>query len=63
MRHNKIRLRDSVADMMKEVCYDVQAEPHLLPVDDQNQSTNSRTTNDENARLDVFGRGVWAPFD
>ena len=32
MRHN--RLRDLIAKLLKEVCYDVKTEPHLLKVND-----------------------------
>jgi len=45
---------DSVADVMREVCHDVQIEPHLLPIDNDSE---------DNARLDKLGRGVWAHFD
>ena len=60
MRHNQIR--DTIADVMKEVCHDVQVEPHLIPIEGESL-INSNASTEDNARLDVSGRGVWAPFD
>ena len=55
MRHN--RIRDMEADLMREVCHNVQVEPELLPIDSDRLSTGSNTA--EKARLDVSGDGVW----
>ena len=57
-RHN--RIRDTMAEIMKEVCIDVKTEPSLLPL--ANPSiVNGNTA--ENARPDVSGIGVWSPME
>ena len=53
MRHN--RIRDLEANLMMEVCHNVQIEPELLPID--NNSSPRRGNTAEKARLDVAG--VW----
>ena len=60
MRHN--RLRDLIAKMLKEVCYDVRTEPHLLKVND-GDCVLPHTNKAEQARLDISARGVWTSFD
>ena len=60
MRHNLIR--DTVAEIMKEVCCDVQTSPHLIPVD-PGDLTLAHSNKEPSARLDVSGRGIWSPFD
>ena len=60
MRHN--RLRDLIAKMLKEVCYDVRTEPHLLKVND-GDCVLPHTNTAEQARLDISARGVWTSFD
>ena len=60
MRHN--RLRDLIAKMLKEVCYDVKTEPHLLKVN-EGDCVLPRTNKAEQARLDISARGVWTSFD
>ena len=49
-RHN--RIRDLEAELMREVCIDVQTEPHLLPLADVNIVGGNQA---DNARLDVSG--------
>ena len=57
MRHN--RVRDLEAELMREVCHDVQVEPDLLPIEgDVSRSGNTA----EKARLDVAGIGVWGSY-
>ena len=57
-RHD--RIRDLEAELMREAgCVDVQTEPHLLPLADEQLVRGNRT---ENARLDVSGIGVWGPM-
>ena len=59
-RHNAIR--DTEIKIIKEVCYDVRAEPLLTPLteaDQMRQSTNTAA----HARLDISARGVWSPSD
>ncbi len=59
MRHNN--LRDSFANLLKEVCVDVQTEPSLLPV--RPNDYNTRTNTAEAARLDVSARGLNSTFE
>ena len=56
MRHN--RLRDLIAKMLKEVCYDVKTEPHLLKVND-GDCVLPHTNKAKQARSDISARGVW----
>ena len=58
MRHN--RLRDLEADLMREVCHNVQVEPELLPIDNDGPGRGNRA---EKARLDVAGVGVWGAYE
>ena len=60
MRHNA--LRDGLANMMKDVCKDVQIEPSLMPVE-PNNFNNARTTTAEGARLDISARGLISTFE
>ena len=57
MRHN--RVRDLEADLMREVCHDVQIEPELLPLGNE---TRKKGNTAEKARLDVLGVGVWGEY-
>ena len=56
MRHNI--LRNVEANLMKEVCRDVQIEPTLLPTNAE--ELRQQTNNAPGARLDVSARGVWS---
>ena len=58
MRHN--RVRDLEADLMREVCHNVQVEPELLPLGNEN---GRRGNTAEKARLDVSGVGVWGEYE
>ena len=56
MRHDAIR--DTFAELMNEVCHDVEIEPHLQSL--QGESFDHRTTNTEDeARLDIKASGLW----
>jgi len=55
MRHNSVR--DSEAQIMREVCRDVQTEPTLLPINENDYQRKVNTAN--NARLDISARGLW----
>ena len=57
-RHN--RVRDTLAEIMKEVCLDVKIEPSLLPLANTDMIKGNTA---ENARLDVSGIGVWSPME
>ena len=57
MRHNE--LRDITADLLQEVCSDVQVEPPLQPLSGEHLSL--RTANREDgARLDVAATNFWS---
>ena len=51
MRHNHIR--DTVAEVIKEVCFDVQIEPHLMPVE-PGDLTLAHSNKEPNASLDIY---------
>ena len=57
-RHN--RLRDVNAESLRQVCYNVEVEPELLPV----KSTDFKVIgkNALRARLDIAANGLWGPF-
>ena len=54
-RHNEIR--DLQAELLDMVCYDVQVEPALQPITDEQLAR--RTNQAPDARLDVHRRGFW----
>ena len=56
MRHNEIR--DTFANVMKDVCYDVEIEPRLQPLEGESFDHKTTTTEDE-ARLDIKANGLW----
>jgi hypothetical protein len=59
IRHNTVR--DTFAELLKEVCKDVKVEPHLLPVTGEVLPTSA---NDEDgARSDVSAIGLWQPLN
>ena len=61
LRHNQIR--DLTANLLSEAgCTDVTIEPHLLPITGENFKYKSANTDDQ-ARLDVSARDVWADMD
>ena len=56
MRDNEIR--DTFANLMSEVCFDVEIEPKLQSLQGESFVNNSTTT-DEDARQDVKVNGLW----
>ena len=57
MRHT--RLRDLIAKMLKEVCYEERTEPYLLKLNDGDYVL-PHTNKAKQARLDIISaRGVW----
>ena len=56
MRHDRVR----DLDLMREVCHNVQVEPHLLPIEHDNTRGGNRA---EKARLDASGVGVWGAYE
>ena len=58
MRHNEVRNLE--ADLLKEVCRDVQVEPALIPL--SGQLFPASTNHQDMARLDVSARGFSGPM-
>ena len=61
LRYNweaKNEIRDVFANLMDDVCHDVQIEPKLQSLDGEIFSSNSTTTDDD-ARLDIKATGLW----
>ena len=56
IRHNQIR--DTFANLINEVCHDVEIEPKLQALQCESFVNNSTTTEDE-ARLDIKG-SLWS---
>ena len=56
IRHNEVR--DLTADLLTEVCYDVEVEPKLQELTGEHIHLRSANT-DDGARLDVRARGFW----
>jgi len=59
MTHNSVR--DSEAQIMWEVCRDVQTEPMLLPINENDYERKVNTA--DNARLDISARGLWNSYE
>ena len=59
MRHNEVR--DTEADLLNEVCRDVQVEPALITLSGQRFSRASNQN--DMARLDISARGLWNPME
>ena len=60
LRHNTIR--DTIGELLRGVCKDVETEPHLLPVPPTVQLPSGTNITD-GARLDVSARSFWSPLD
>ena len=56
------QVRDLYAKMLREVCFDVQKEPVLLPLSGEQFRLKSANTAQE-ARPDVSARSVWNNLD
>ena len=56
MRHNE--LRNTEADLLREVCRDMQIEPSLLPL--TGQQFNRSANHEDMARLDDSAQGFWS---
>ena len=56
VRHNEVR--DFTAQLLSEVCNDVEVEPLLTPLTGEKFTYKTANT-DDHARLDVSARGVW----
>ena len=55
MRHNSVK--DSKAQIMREVCKDVQTESTRLPINENDYQRKVNTA--DNARLDISAKGLW----
>ena len=51
-------MRDTVANLMSEVCYDVELEPKLQSLQGESFVKNSTKT-DKDGRLNVKANGLW----
>ena len=60
MTHN--HSRDTMANLLREVCHDVKVEPQLQKVN-EGDCLNHKTITGDQAWLDISARGVWTPFD
>ena len=60
MWHNQIVILE--APFLREVCYDVQIEPKLLPLTGETFKLKSASTRPD-ARSDLSARGVWQTMD
>ena len=58
LRHNS--LRDTIAELLTEVCKDVKTEPALIPITNERLPHSTNVTDD--ARLDVSARSFWSPL-
>ena len=56
MRHDEIR--DTFAAIMKDVCFDVEIEPKLQPLDGDS-FVHTTTTTEDDTRLDFKANGLW----
>ena len=56
IRHNEVR--DITAELLSEVCHDVEVEPHLQPLSDERFQQKTANTQD-GARLDIAMNGFW----
>ena len=59
MRHKS--LRNTEAALLNEVCRDVNIEPDLIPVDDE--QLRSSTISQDRAKLDISARGVYGQIE
>ena len=55
IRHNIVR--DTIAELLQEICKDVRVEPQLLPVTGEELPPRSNTA--DGARADVSAIGLW----
>ena len=56
MRHDE--MRDNFAELMRDVCYDVEIEPKLQTLEGESFERKTTSTEDE-ARLDIKASGLW----
>ena len=56
IRHNEIR--DLIANLLTEACHEVQVEPGLQPISDE-QFLQASVNVEDGARLDISVNGFW----
>ncbi len=56
LRHDNIRYTCAV--LLDKVCHDVEVEPHLTPIDNEQFHLRTANTSSE-ARLDIKAKGFW----
>ena len=61
LRHD--RIRDTLANILEEVCTDVQTEPHLIPIEADFDVKKTTAIKGDKARLDVSCVGLWSPLE
>ena len=59
IRHNVVR--DTIGEILQEVCKDVRIEPQLLPVTGEELPARANTA--DGARADVSAIGLWQPLN
>ncbi len=59
LRHNS--MRDTIAELLTPICYDVVTEPPLLDLDGEILPKGTIITSE--ARLDISARSFWSPMD
>ena len=57
--HNDVELRDLTAELLSEVCHDVQTEPHLQPLTGEILRYKTAVHEDD-ARVDIRAAGFWS---
>ena len=55
LRHN---IPGSFANVLEEICFDVEIEPNLLPLQGESFANKTTSTEDE-ARLEIKANGIW----
>ena len=59
LRHDE--LRNTGAELLKEVCHDVKVEPELIPLTTEDLGVQANQA--DGARLDISARGLWSPME
>ncbi len=54
-------VRDTIAEILTEICREVMTEPELIPID-SDFNINPAENSAEKARLDVSSIGLWSPL-
>ena len=57
LRHNE--LRDITATLLLDLCKDVELEPSLLTLNEEEQTMRKTAKTNEEIRLDIWARSFW----